>query len=119
MRHHHIYVNNVSDTIRICHTGVGTENIQHIWNFIVYNCKGPLDESPRYALVHAMRRSLPNLLGLAERLEIKRLLYLAPSAPALARDLAEAPRWVLRELHLLDQMPGTAQLMSGALLTLA
>ncbi|MEE2644881.1 MAG: hypothetical protein VYD19_08095, partial [Myxococcota bacterium] len=71
---------------------------------------------PRLAIIHAMRRPLPNLLYLCSELGVERLLYLAPSAPALARDLVEAPSWALAELHFLDQMPGTAQVMTGALL---
>ena len=71
---------------------------------------------PRLAIIHAMRRPLPNLLYLFSELGVDRLLYLAPSAPALARDLAAASEWALTELHFLDQMPGTAQVMTGALL---
>ena len=68
-------------------------------------------------LIHAMRKPIPNLLPLLSRLGCERVLYLAPSAPALARDLAEAPAWHLSELHFLDQTPGTAHALTGALLT--
>lgn len=71
-----------------------------------------------HLVVHAMRRPLSGLLPLAAHLKIKRVCYLAPSAPALGRDLAECPQYKLDRLFLIDQMPGTAQSMSIAQLSL-
>lgn len=74
--------------------------------------------APRSMIVHAMRRPLSGLLPLAAERGVSRICYLAPSAPALGRDLAEEPRYQLEQLAFLDQMPGTAQLMTIARLTL-
>lgn len=69
-------------------------------------------------VIHAMRRPLSGLLALAAHRNIQRLCYLAPSAPALGRDLAECKDYTLDRLFLIDQMPGTAQAMTIAQLTL-
>lgn len=69
-------------------------------------------------LVHAMRSPLTGLLPLAAHLKIKRVCYVAPSTPSLARDLAEEPRYQLSALRWLDQTPGTAQLLAIATLDL-
>ena len=78
-----------------------------------------LDEVPEALIIHAMRRPLSGLLKLAAHLRIERVCYLAPSAPSLGRDLAEAPEYHLDQLYLLDQMPGTATLMTIAKLSLS
>jgi len=69
-------------------------------------------------LVHAMRSPLTGLLPLASHLKIKRVCYVAPSTPSLARDLAEEPRYQLSALRWLDQTPGTGQLLAVATLDL-
>lgn len=73
--------------------------------------------TPSHLVIHAMRRPLSGLLSLAAHKQIKRICYLAPSAPALARDLAEAKEYHLDRVFFIDQMPGTAQSMTIAQLT--
>ena len=90
-------------------------------SFAALDGRRGLAESPlkiTHLVIHAMRRPLSGLLTLASRQEIERLCYLAPSAPALARDLAEAPEYRIDRLFMIDQMPGTAQVMTIAQLTL-
>ncbi len=77
-----------------------------------------IEGSITHMVIHAMRKPLSGLLSLAAHRGIKHLCYLAPSAPALARDLAEGSRYQLDRLYFIDQMPGTAQAMSIAQLTL-
>ena len=77
-----------------------------------------LDVTPDVLIIHAMRRPLSGILQLAAHLKIKRVCYLAPSAPSLGRDLAEAPIYHLDQIYFLDQMPGTATLMTIAQLSL-
>ena len=67
-----------------------------------------------YLVIHAMRRPLSGLLALAAHRKIKRICYLAPSAPALGRDLAECTAYTIDRLFFIDQMPGTAQAMTIA-----
>ena len=77
-----------------------------------------LDEAPDTLIIHAMRRPMSGLLNLAAHRGVRRVCYLAPSAPSLGRDLAESEQYRLEELIYLDQMPGTATLMTMALLSL-
>ena len=65
-----------------------------------------------------MRRPLSGILALASHKHIKSICYLAPSAPSLARDLAEDEAYRLDALYFIDQMPGTAQAMTIAQLHL-
>jgi tRNA/tmRNA/rRNA uracil-C5-methylase (TrmA/RlmC/RlmD family) len=67
---------------------------------------------PEIVLVHAMRKPLSGLLTLAHHLKIPRILYIAPSAPAFARDWAEEKGYTIQKIHFVDQMPGTAQALS-------
>ena len=71
-----------------------------------------------HLIIHAMRRPLSGLLALAAHKQIKSICYLAPSAPSLARDLAEDEAYHLDALYFIDQMPGTAQAMTIAQLHL-
>ena len=77
-----------------------------------------LGATPDWMIVHAMRKPISGILSLAAQRGIPKVCYLAPSAPSLGRDLAEEPRYQLDHLYLIDQMPGTAQLMTIAELTL-
>ena len=77
-----------------------------------------LDDAPDTLIIHAMRRPMSGLLNLAAHRGVRRVCYLAPSAPSLGRDLAECEQYRLEELIYLDQMPGTATLMTMALLSL-
>lgn len=64
-------------------------------------------------LLHAMRRPFgEGLMRLLPALRARRILYLAPNAPSLARDLRALPGWAAVRLGFLDQMPGTAWLLS-------
>jgi 23S rRNA (uracil1939-C5)-methyltransferase len=76
------------------------------------------DDPVDVLLVHAMRRPLSGLFALAAHRSIPLICYLAPSAPALGRDLAEDDHYKLLGLTFLDQMPGTAQSMTIATLAL-
>jgi tRNA/tmRNA/rRNA uracil-C5-methylase (TrmA/RlmC/RlmD family) len=69
-------------------------------------------------LIHAMRSPLTGLLPLAAHLGLQRVCYVAPSAPSLARDLAEAPQYRLDRLDFLDQTPGSAHALCVARLRL-
>ena len=63
-------------------------------------------------LLHAMRRPLGAVvLSAVAALEPRRVLYLAPSAASLARDLRTTSMRVTR-LGFLDQLPGTAHLLT-------
>lgn len=73
-----------------------------------------------HALLHAMRRPFgPEVLPRLRPLGVERVLYLAPSAAALARDLADAPGWRVERLAFLDQLPGTVHLLTLASLVRA
>lgn len=89
--------------------------------FIAQDGRRALAESSEivsHLLIHAMRRPLSGLLALAAHKKIKKICYLAPSAPSLARDLAEDQSYRLDLLYFIDQMPGTAQAMTIAQLSL-
>ena len=89
--------------------------------FIAQDGRRALAETPEVIsslIIHAMRRPLSGLLTLAAHKNIKRICYLAPSAPSLARDLAEDQAYQLDKLYFIDQMPGTAQAMTIAQLSL-
>ena len=76
------------------------------------------DDPVDVLLVHAMRRPISGLFALAAHRSIPLICYLAPSAPALGRDLAQDDQYQLLGLTFLDQMPGTAQSMTIATLSL-
>lgn len=64
-------------------------------------------------LLHAMRLPFgPEVLPRLPLLGITRALDLAPSAAALARDLATSPRLRPTHLVILDQLPGTMHLLT-------
>lgn len=69
-------------------------------------------------ILHAMRSPLTGALNLAAHLGIQKVCYVAPSAPSLARDIAEEPRYQLTRLSFLDQTPGSAHALSVATLQL-
>lgn len=64
-------------------------------------------------VLHAMRRPYgADVLRRVPALGARRILYLAPSAPSLAEDLTHLPAWGVRRLGFLDQLPGTAFLLT-------
>ena len=68
-------------------------------------------------VLHAMRAPYgPEVMSLLPALHARRVIYIAPSTPALARDLMCLPRYALTRLQLIDQMPGTAHLLAIATL---
>jgi len=75
--------------------------------------------APDALLIHAMRAPIPGLLALAAHLGVRRVCYLAPSAPSLGRELAAEGRYALEGLALLSQTPGAAQAMCVAALSLS
>lgn len=69
------------------------------------------------ALLHAMRLPFgPEVLPRLPLLGVRRALYLAPSAAALARDLATTTHLKPVRLAFLDQLPGTVHLLTLCLL---
>lgn len=69
---------------------------------------------PSHALLHAMRRPFGAAAMAALRaLDPERVVYLAPSPPALARDLVElGARYGIEDLRFVDQLPGTPHLLA-------
>jgi 23S rRNA (uracil1939-C5)-methyltransferase len=68
-------------------------------------------------VVHAMRRPLGEAtMARIAALGPRRVLYLAPHAPALARDLVALPRYRVVRLGLLDQAPGAVACLTLCLL---
>lgn len=70
-------------------------------------------------VLHGMRKPYgPAVLAGVRALTPRAILMIGPSAGAVARDVADAgPAWQVGRLGLLDQLPGTAWLLTLALLT--
>jgi tRNA/tmRNA/rRNA uracil-C5-methylase (TrmA/RlmC/RlmD family) len=72
------------------------------------------------ALIHAMRAELHPLLLALGQAKVDTVIYLAPCAPSLARDIKASMSggidWEIQKLVMLDQMPGTATAMTIAIL---
>jgi tRNA/tmRNA/rRNA uracil-C5-methylase (TrmA/RlmC/RlmD family) len=72
------------------------------------------------ALIHAMRAELDPLLLELGQAKVDTVIYLAPCAPSLARDIkasiSKGVDWEIQKLLMLDQMPGTATAMTIAVL---
>ena len=67
-------------------------------------------------LIHAMRRPLgPAVMSAVAAMRPRRVLYVAPSAASLARDLAVSSLMPTR-IGFIDQLPGTAHLLTLAVL---
>jgi tRNA/tmRNA/rRNA uracil-C5-methylase (TrmA/RlmC/RlmD family) len=72
------------------------------------------------AIIHAMRSELHPLLLALGQAKVDTVIYLAPCAPSLARDVKasqdEGIGWDFQKRLMLDQMPGTATAMTIAIL---
>ncbi len=69
------------------------------------------------ALLHAMRRPFgAAAMEALSALRPRRVLYLAPSAASLARDLLALPRYRVRRVEALDQLPGTSHVLTACVL---
>ncbi len=73
--------------------------------------EGIFDPTTTFTIIHAMRSELHPLLEQLASTSVEQVVYFAPCAASLARDLSDASMWKLKKIYLIDQMPGTAQSM--------